>query len=123
MKSLLAAMPGPPDRMPRRFYIPQIDTGPRLRLTADPAHHLARVLRMQPGDALTLFDGRGTEVDACVETVAAGVVEILVRERRAVSEAAVCPVVLAVAPPKGDRFAWLVEKATELGVTRLVPLL
>jgi len=109
--------------MSRRFFV----TGPLepglLRLAGGEAHHLVHVLRMGVGQPVTLFDGTGFEADAELVGVADGTADLTIREiRRADAEPAVA-VVLAAAVPKGDRFGWLIEKATELGVQRFVPLI
>jgi 16S rRNA (uracil1498-N3)-methyltransferase len=116
------ATPADPS-MTSRFYVPELRAGARARLSADEAHHLARVLRLKIGDQVTVFDGRGHEADARIERVEGQTVELAVGGRLVTADESQPPVTLAVAVPKADRFAWLVEKATELGVARLVPLL
>lgn len=90
---------------------------PVLSLPEAARHHLLRVLRLRPGDGLLLHDGRGGLARATLE--ADGRARVAQREPEALPAP---PVVLAVAPPRGPRLEWLVEKATELEVTRLVPL-
>lgn len=109
--------------MPERFYLPARLDRPELTLDGTEAHHLAHVLRIAPGAEVTLFDGEGTEATA--EVLRVGKREVTLRPFSAaeVPEPLPVPLTLTVAPPKGDRFRWLVEKSTELGVTRLVPLL
>jgi 16S rRNA (uracil1498-N3)-methyltransferase len=85
-------------------------------LDSPQAHHLARVLRLRDGAVVTATDGAGRWrecrwVDGAVEPV--GDVR---------TAAALSAVTVAVAPPKGDRLDWLVQKVTEVGVTRLVLL-
>lgn len=109
--------------MAERFYLPERLDRPEVTLSGTEAHHLAHVLRLGPGSAVVLFDGEGTEAAAEVVRVGKREVTLGVRSVSAVPEPTAVPVTLAVAPPKGDRFRWLVEKATELGVARLVPLL
>jgi 16S rRNA (uracil1498-N3)-methyltransferase len=70
-----------------------------------------------------LFDGSGLEASAELTSAANGVAELAVRELRAANTEPAVSLVLAAAVPKGDRFAWLIEKATELGVRRFVPLI
>lgn len=82
---------------------------------------MTRVLRMKPGDRAVLFDGQGTEADAAIESVGRHSVGLRILATRTSPEPQP-PVVLATAVPKGDRFRWLVEKATELGVSQLVPI-
>jgi 16S rRNA (uracil1498-N3)-methyltransferase len=70
-----------------------------------------------------LFDGSGQEFTARIETIKRQAVELTIVERRNVSRELTFSLTLAVALPKGDRQKWLAEKATELGVRRLVPLI
>lgn len=109
--------------MPRRFYLPQSFESDAIRLTGAEAHHLSRVLRFQAGDEITLFDGQGHEARARIEAIAANTVELAVLERTIDMQPAESSLTVAAAVPKGERFDWLVEKATELGVARLVPLI
>jgi 16S rRNA (uracil1498-N3)-methyltransferase len=83
--------------------------------------YLTRVLRLAPGDMVTLFDGRGGEVDAEIERVTAVEVRLLARGRRAVAIPAGPELVLIQALPKGEKLDLVVQKATELGVHRVVP--
>lgn len=86
------------------------------------AHHLAHVMRAAPGDRVVLFDGTGAEFDAEVRQIGRGEVRLAVLARRAVDRELPYKLTLGVALPKGDRQRWLAEKATELGVSKLVPL-
>jgi 16S rRNA (uracil1498-N3)-methyltransferase len=106
----------------RFFVIPPID-GPRVSLTGAEAHHLTRVMRGQPGDEVILFDGCGAEFLARIKEFTRRGVALDVIEQRHVDRELPVELCLGVALPKGDRQRWLVEKAVELGVTRLVPLL
>jgi len=89
---------------------------------AGAARHV-QVLRLQPGDPLTLFDGRGGEYEAVVEHMGRSEVRVEVREHRAVECENAVAVHLALGMPANERMDWLVEKATELGVTSIQPLL
>jgi 16S rRNA (uracil1498-N3)-methyltransferase len=71
---------------------------------------------------VVLFDGGLTEASGEVARIGAGIVELQVQEPRVACTESPVELVLGVAVPKGDRFGWLVEKATELGVSRLIPL-
>ena len=108
--------------MPDRFFAPSFPESGTLTLDGPEAHHLMHVLRITAGEKVEVFDGRGLVVSAEVVTIRKRDVELrIVAARR---EA--CPareVILGTAVPKGDRFDWLIEKATELGVTRIVPLI
>lgn len=109
--------------MPRRFFCSVNVSSDFIELTGREAHHLQRVLRMQPGEFVWLFDGQGQEVLCEIVTADRDVVRLRVQERRLASAAATFPVTIATGVPKGDRFRWLIEKATELGVQRVVPLI
>src|SRR5687767_6148250 len=108
--------------MPDRYFVETPITGQQARLEGAEAHHVANVMRAKPGQAVTLFDGSGAEFDAHVEKVGRSTVEFAVVARIDADRELARQVTLAVALPKGDRQRWLVEKATELGVAQLVPL-
>ena len=108
--------------MPDRFFAPLCPDSGTLTLDGPEAHHLMHVLRISVGEMVEVFDGRGLVTSAEVVAVRKRDVELrIVSVRREASPAR--EVILGTAVPKGDRFDWLVEKATELGVTRIVPLI
>ena len=109
--------------MPRRFFVPNLGASGPVRLSGEESRHLARVLRGEVGDIVFVFDGRGNEAMARIDSIGKDDVELSVLERYVADSASAGQVQLAVAVPKGDRFAWLVEKATEVGVDRLIPLI
>ena len=86
------------------------------------ARHV-QVLRMQPGHTLTLFNGEGGEFNAEVQHMGRSEVRVVVGEHRDVGCEAALNVHLAVGMPANERMDWLVEKATELGVSRITPLM
>ncbi len=90
-------------------------------LPAAAARHV-QVLRLQPGDVITLFDGRGDEWDAQVLHIGRSEVRVRVGGARAVDRELPLPVTLAVGMPANERMDWLIEKATELGVAAIQPL-
>jgi 16S rRNA (uracil1498-N3)-methyltransferase len=108
--------------MSERFFLAAAPVGNRAVLTGDEARHLSRVLRGQPGDEVVVFAGTGVEWPARIVRIARDEVEL------ELADPTTDPVrpgprrTLAVALPKGERQKWLVEKLTELGVDRLVPL-
>ena len=109
--------------MSERFFVTPPIVGDRAALTGDEARHLAAVMRTSVGDEVELFDGSGAEFVGRVVALGKHAVELTIAERRVVSRELPFELTLAVALPKGDRQKWLVEKATELGVTRVVPLM
>jgi 16S rRNA (uracil1498-N3)-methyltransferase len=110
----------------RYFVAPPIafaaEADRRVVLAGDEARHLAGVMRARIGDEVTLFDGSGSEFAARIAKLGKQAVELEVVGRQEISRELARPLTLGVALPKGDRQKWLVEKATELGTTRLVPL-
>lgn len=110
-----------------RLYVPpeqlaQASAGAVLLLDAANSHRLSRVLRLESGDALAVFDGAGLEWAAEVLHTAVDAVTITLRAPVTPPAEPAIPVTLVCAFPKARRGDWLVEKATELGVARLVPL-
>ena len=109
-----------------RFYCPvPMATGDSLSLPAGAARHV-QVLRLQPGDSITLFNGDGAvggEFEAAVVRMGRSDVEVKIGIHCAVEREAARPVHLAVGMPANDRMDWLVEKATELGVASIQPLI
>ena len=108
--------------MSERFFVCPPIVGDRAVLTGDEVRHLTSVMRAAVGDEVTLFDGSGAEFSARVAAIRKGAVELSISERREISRELSLSLTLVVALPKGERQKWLVEKATELGVTRIVPL-
>jgi 16S rRNA (uracil1498-N3)-methyltransferase len=106
-----------------RFYCPlPLVSGQVVDLPPTAARHV-QVLRMQPGHTLTLFNGDGGEFSAEVQHMGRSEVRVVVGEHRAVECEAAVQVHLAVGMPANERMDWLVEKATELGVHRITPLM
>lgn len=105
-----------------RFFCPLPDepAGP-LALPAAVAHHVERVLRLSAGDALTLFDGRGFEVDARLEGSGRDLRAVL-GERRAPPREPVLRITLLQCLAASDKMDWIVQKAVELGVVRMQPV-
>ncbi|MGB4193516.1 MAG: 16S rRNA (uracil(1498)-N(3))-methyltransferase [Limnohabitans sp.] len=107
--------------MPRFFCPAPLVTGLALSLPAGAARHV-QVLRLQPGDVITLFNGEGGEFDATVTRMGRSDVEVEVGVHRAVEREASRAVHLLAGITANERMDWLVEKATELGVASITPL-
>lgn len=95
--------------------------GRQVALPAGAARHV-QVLRMQPGDALTLFNGEGGEYAAVVEQMGRSDVLARIEAHSATEREPPRAVHLAVGMPANDRMDWLVEKAAELGAAGIQPL-
>lgn len=86
-------------------------------LNKDQRHRLERVMRLRQGDAFVITDGRGNEADAVLGNNG----EYSAPEWRTPGREAKLDICLFAAIIKGDRFDWLIEKAVELGVKKIVP--
>ena len=107
----------------RYFSNPPLSAGRIVSLADQEAHHLLHVMRATTGMEVVLFDGSGQECTATVVKLGRREVELETQRCFFVSREASVHLTMAVALPKGDRQTWLVEKLTELGVARLVPLI
>lgn len=111
----------PPKSAPRLFVAETLAAGGMVRIEGNPAHYLARVMRVAPGDAVILCDDVTGEWAARVADVGKRdvVLEVaeMLRPREAVPDLWLCPALL-----KKDRFDLVLEKATELGTARIQPL-
>jgi 16S rRNA (uracil1498-N3)-methyltransferase len=108
--------------MSDRFATDRPIDGEVAELSGPEAHHLLHVMRRGVGARVTLVDGSGAEFLAEVTAVSRRDAMLAIVERRLVDRELPHNLVVGVALPKGDRQKVLVEKLTELGVTRLVPL-
>lgn len=91
-------------------------------LPSEESHHLARVLRVQIGQEITLFDGQGSVAEAVIESVGKSAIEVRVSKRWKVPPPAV-QIDLIQAVPKPDRWELVLQKAVELGVSNILPIL
>jgi 16S rRNA (uracil1498-N3)-methyltransferase len=108
--------------MTERFYVPSPIRGRTALLGPAEAHHLSRVMRIETGRQVMLFDGSGCEFVAQVLQIDRDRVQLEIIEQRRISRELNLSLSLAVALPKGDRQRWLIEKCVELGVAQVVPL-
>lgn len=105
--------------MPRRLLVPNLHPGP-LPLPLDQAHHARDVLRLTQGEEVELFTADGKSALARLTTVNHEIVVATVEE--VLTPAASSQLTIASAIPKGDRADWMIEKLSELGVARFIPL-
>jgi len=105
--------------MRRRFFVEQVRNG-QAELSGDDARHLTRVLRVEPGERYEISDNRNVFL-AEIETARKEHVVFRTLEKLAPT-APEARIVLCAALIKFDRFEWMIEKATELGVARIVPV-
>jgi 16S rRNA (uracil1498-N3)-methyltransferase len=96
--------------------------GEKVNVVGAAANHIARVLRLRTGDALTLFNGSGAEYGASIEEFRKDSVLVTVTDERQVERESPLLLTLAQGISRGERMDWILQKATELGVTRIVPV-
>jgi 16S rRNA (uracil1498-N3)-methyltransferase len=107
-----------------RFFVRPDDVGTQeLRLRTEEADHLSRVLRLGPGAQVVVFDGCGREYETVVERLEpTGVVCRILRDVPSPSPPTVS-ITLGQGLPKAEKFDWVIQKTTELGVSDIVPLI
>jgi len=110
-------------RLTRLFVPAPLAAGASIELPADTAAHIVRVLRARSGDALILFNGEGREYPGAIDSVRGSRVSVVLSAEHAVDRESALAVTLVQAVPRGDRMDFVVQKATELGVARIVPIL
>jgi 16S rRNA (uracil1498-N3)-methyltransferase len=107
--------------MIRRIHIPLLHTG-EMELGAAQAHHARDVLRLRKGDALELFDDEGAIGQCTIVLCSPRSVRVRVVEVSAAGSDAAVELAVAAAVPKGARADWMIEKLSELGTARFIPL-
>lgn len=107
-----------------RVYVDaELETGAVVELPEGPFRHLVQVLRMQAGDALIAFNGRGGEFSATLEAVGKRGASLRIGAFNPVDRESPLALTLVQGVSKGDRMDWTVQKAVELGVRCIVPVI
>lgn len=109
-------------RLTRLYVDAPLAPGGVLELPADAAAHVARVLRAREGDPVVLFNDDGSEFESRIESVRGVRVAVAIGAARTAARESPIALTLLQCLPRGDRMDWIVQKATELGVARIVPL-
>jgi len=107
----------------RLFVPPDELSGEAVTIEGEGHRHLARSLRAAVGDAVTVFDGRGTEIEARIERVGRRATVLSLGRRRVATTAPEVDITLLQGLARGDRMDAIVQKTTELGVARIVPVI
>jgi 16S rRNA (uracil1498-N3)-methyltransferase len=110
-------------RLTRVYVEGPLLSGKRVKLEGSAASHITRVLRLRVGDALILFDGAGGEYEASIDKAHGGEVIVAVGAQQAIERESPLELTLAQGVSRGERMDLVVQKATELGVSHLVPVL
>ncbi|MFI4970817.1 MAG: RsmE family RNA methyltransferase, partial [Lysobacterales bacterium] len=111
-------------RIPR-IHVPQpLQPGHTVELPAQAGEHIARVLRLERGHPLRLFNGDGGEYTGEIDSLSKRAVTARVLKAVAAPEReSPLRITLGQGIARGDRMDWILQKATELGVARIVPLI
>ena len=105
-----------------RFYAPGLVLGSAVELPQHEGHHLARVIRLKVGDAVVVFDGRGREVLASVQSIDGDRVVVAASEERTPPPEPAVAIMLAQAMLKSDKMDGVIRDAVMLGVAAIQPL-
>lgn len=108
--------------VPRIHCEHKLGPGAQFSLAPQQAQHVARSLRLAAGDALTVFDGLGGEYEAAIERIDRGRVDVKVGAWRAVEREAAFEIGLVQGLPEADKMDWIIQKATELGIAWIQPV-
>lgn len=112
--------------MPNRYYCPDLISQQqenRVTLKGTEAHHLINVMRQHVGDQIELFDGTGTCAKAIITYYKKSYVDLEITNLEQIDpQQEQSGITIAAVSPKGERYRWLIEKLTELGVDHYIPL-
>jgi 16S rRNA (uracil1498-N3)-methyltransferase len=107
-----------------RFYLlPEKFSTTTAVISGDESHHLRKVLRLRVGDYVKVFDGIGHEWLATIEGFSGQDVSLKLHKLFEIASESPLSITLAQGLIKGDRFDWLIQKAVELGVSKIQPLI
>lgn len=109
-------------RIPRIYVDQELRAGREVRLPDQAGEHVARVLRLERGAPLILFNGDGREFESSLASLAKHAVTAEIGHGREVVRESSLPLTLAQAIARGEKMDWILQKATELGVARIVPI-
>lgn len=107
----------------RIYQVGNYTSGDRLELSSDAAQHVAIVLRMQAGEQIILFNGKNQQFQSTIVDVRKKCVQVLIESMEQLSKESPLAIHLGQALSKGDRMETVVQKAVELGVTDITPLI
>lgn len=109
-------------RLTRVHVAEPLSIGKSVVVEGSAANHVVRVLRLREGDVLTLFDGHGGEYGARITGFRKDAVLVNVQEHRALERESALDLTLVQGISRGERMDWVMQKATELGVRRVMPM-
>lgn len=107
--------------MADRFFLQNLAAN-SVVLSGQEAHHALHVMRLKAGNPIQLFDGRGGSAEGIIRETSRADITIDIQTRQQSETEQERQLIVAASPPKGDRLKWMVEKLTEVGVHRFIPL-
>ena len=105
-----------------RFYVPFHAGLKNLWIDSSESHHIIHVKRLKIGDSIIVFNGTGDEFEAEIEDIEDNRVNVRINQQRTISKENIVEIDIAFAIPKGKRSHLLIQKCTELGVHKLIPI-
>lgn len=105
-----------------RFYVPFHAGLKSLWIDSSESHHIIHVKRLKIGDKIVVFNGMGDEFDTVIEEIKDNRVKVKINQQKTISKEKRVEIDIAFAIPKGKRSHLLIQKCTELGVHRLIPV-
>jgi 16S rRNA (uracil1498-N3)-methyltransferase len=109
-------------RIPRIYTAQELTVGAEILLPDQAGEHAVRVLRLERGHPLILINGDGREYDAELASLARRAVTAIIKQARVVDREGTLSITLAQSIARGEKMDWILQKATELGVSQIVPL-
>lgn len=109
--------------VPRIHCEHRLGPGAQFALAPEAAQHVAKALRLKAGDALVVFDGRGGEYDATIQRIDRDRVDVKVAAFRDADRESALALGLVQGLPEADKMDWIIQKATELGVAWIQPVI
>ena len=105
-----------------RFYVPFHAGLKNLWIDSSESHHIIHVKRLKIGDSIIVFNGTGDEFEAKIEDIEDNRVNVRINQQKTISKENIVEIDIAFAIPKGKRSHLLIQKCTELGVHKLIPI-
>ena len=105
-----------------RFYVPFRAGLKNLWIDSSESHHIIHVKRLKIGDSIIVFNGTGDEFEAEIEDIEDNRVNVRINQQKTISKENIVEIDIAFAIPKGKRSHLLIQKCTELGVHKLIPI-
>jgi 16S rRNA (uracil1498-N3)-methyltransferase len=110
--------------MPRLFVFEKLAIGDEIVIAGEEAHHIIRVLRLGPGHSVSISDGKSVESLGVISDIDIRDTKIKIRILDQNKSKETKPfITLLQALPKGEKFDWIIQKSTEIGVSKIIPVI